>query len=64
MKVTYWLFFRATRLLRWVDALLFNVHGKAQFKIGTFKDWVEALTVYHPSKGEVPCSATENPEAV
>jgi decaprenylphospho-beta-D-ribofuranose 2-oxidase len=37
----------------------FNVHGKSQYKIGTFGDWVEGLTLYHPGKGEISCSASE-----
>ena len=38
----------------------FNVHGKSQYKIGLFMDWIEQLTVYHPLKGELVCSASLN----
>jgi decaprenylphospho-beta-D-ribofuranose 2-oxidase len=39
--------------------IAFNVHGKGQARDGTFGDWVEALTVWHPAKGVVSCSRTE-----
>lgn len=42
--------------------IAFNVHGKSQYKIGTFLDWVEELNLYHPSIGEVRCSRFENEE--
>ena len=40
--------------------IAFNIHGKSQFKIGTFTDWVQSITLYHPSYGEITCSRTEN----
>lgn len=40
--------------------IAFNVHGKSQYKIGLFGDWVEELTLYHPSYGEITCSRIEN----
>lgn len=40
----------------------FNVHGKSQYKIGTFLDWILELTLFHPSYGEIKCSRTENEE--
>jgi decaprenylphospho-beta-D-ribofuranose 2-oxidase len=40
----------------------FNVHGKAQYKIGLFGDWVEELKLFHPSKGEIVCSRNQNAE--
>ena len=42
--------------------IAFNVHGKAQSKIGLYGDWVEELRLFHPLKGEMACSATVNPE--
>jgi decaprenylphospho-beta-D-ribofuranose 2-oxidase len=38
----------------------FNVHGKAQSKVGLYGDWVEELKIYHPLKGEIVCSAGTN----
>jgi decaprenylphospho-beta-D-ribofuranose 2-oxidase len=40
--------------------IAFNVHGKAQSKVGLYGDWVEELKLYHPLKGEMNCSATVN----
>jgi len=40
--------------------IAFNVHGKSQYKIGTFMDWVDSITLYHPSHGEIKCSRMEN----
>ncbi len=38
----------------------FNVHGKSQYKTGTFKNWVSEITLFHPAKGMVVCNETEN----
>jgi len=40
--------------------IAFNVHGKSQFKVGTFGDWVKAMRIHHPAHGEISCSASEN----
>lgn len=40
----------------------FNVHGKGQARDGTFCDWVEALTVWHPSYGYAECSRFQRPD--
>lgn len=40
--------------------IAFNVHGKSQFKVGTFGDWVKAFRLYHPTHGEINCSPSEN----
>lgn len=37
-----------------------DAHGKNPAKDGTFKDWVQALTVLHPNRGEQECSAGTN----
>lgn len=42
--------------------IAFNVHGKSQYKIGPFLDWVEEINLYHPTIGEVKCSRFENKE--
>ncbi len=39
-----------------------DVHGKNPYKDGTFSDWVKQLTLFHPQKGYITCSATEHPE--
>ena len=38
----------------------FNVHGKSQYNVGNFCDFVLELNVFHPKYGEVRCSITEN----
>lgn len=40
----------------------FNVHGKTQFAIGNFVDFVVSFKLYHPLHGEIKCSRTENSE--
>jgi decaprenylphospho-beta-D-ribofuranose 2-oxidase len=40
--------------------IAFNVHGKSQYKIGLFGDWVESLRLFITGKGEVLCSRSEN----
>lgn len=40
--------------------IAFNVHGKAQSKIGLYGDWVVELKLFHPHRGEINCSATVN----
>ena len=42
--------------------IAFNVHGKSQFKVGTFGDWVKALQLFHPAHGELTCTSSENQE--
>ncbi len=42
--------------------IAFNIHGKSQFKVGTFGDWVQELNVYHPVHGEMVCSPQQNKE--
>jgi decaprenylphospho-beta-D-ribofuranose 2-oxidase len=42
--------------------IAFNVHGKSQYRIGTFYDWVEEISLYHPAKGELRCSGNEHKE--
>ena len=42
--------------------IAFNVHGKSQFKVGTFGDWVKALTIYHPVTVEQHCTASQYAE--
>ncbi len=42
--------------------IAFNIHGKSQFKVGTFGDWVRELNVYHPAHGEMMCSPQHNKE--
>ena len=39
-----------------------DVHGKNPARDGTFCDWVEALTLYSPSRGFHTASRTERPE--
>lgn len=39
-----------------------DVHGKNPHKDGTFSDWVQQLTVFHPQKGYQTCSRLENPQ--
>ena len=39
-----------------------DVHGKNPYKDGTFADWVQQLTVFHPQKGYQTCSRKEKPE--
>lgn len=39
-----------------------DVHGKNPYKDGTFSDWVQQLTVFHPQKGYQSCSREQNPE--
>ena len=38
----------------------FNVHGKSQFSNGNFENIVEALTLFHPTHGELVCSREQN----
>jgi decaprenylphospho-beta-D-ribofuranose 2-oxidase len=38
----------------------FNVHGKSQFRVGTFGDWVIAMQLFHPEKGEIQLSRYQN----
>lgn len=40
--------------------IAFNIHGKSQFKIGTFGDWVTEIQLYHPEKKELTCSDLSN----
>jgi decaprenylphospho-beta-D-ribofuranose 2-oxidase len=40
-----------------------NVHGKNQFREGTFRRLVESLVLFHPAKGVVTCSPNDNAEA-
>lgn len=42
----------------------FNVHGKTQHNVGHFSDRVLALTLLHPTHGEVRCSPTERPDVL
>ena len=39
-----------------------DVHGKNPMRDGTFADWVEAITLYHPAKGYLSASRLENRE--
>ncbi|KKR07389.1 MAG: FAD/FMN-dependent dehydrogenase [Candidatus Peregrinibacteria bacterium GW2011_GWC2_39_14] len=39
-----------------------DVHGKNQFRDGTFVSLVERLTLFHPKKGILELSRTQNPE--
>lgn len=38
----------------------FNVHGKSQYEIGIFGDYVTELFLYHPTYGEIKCSRDKN----
>jgi len=38
-----------------------NVHGKNQFVDGVFSQITESLTIFHPDKGVLSCSRSENP---
>jgi decaprenylphospho-beta-D-ribofuranose 2-oxidase len=40
-----------------------DVHGKNPFRDGTFADWVEALTIFHPSRGFQSVTRAGNPDA-
>ncbi|MBN2350364.1 MAG: FAD-binding oxidoreductase [Bacteroidales bacterium] len=40
----------------------FNVHGKSQYNIGLFGDYVKSLKLFHPAYGEIVCSEEENKE--
>lgn len=40
--------------------IAFNIHGKSQFKVGTFKDWIKEIVLYHPDHGEMICSPDQN----
>jgi decaprenylphospho-beta-D-ribofuranose 2-oxidase len=40
-----------------------DVHGKNPFRDGTFADWVEALTIFHPLRGFQSVTRSGNPEA-
>lgn len=40
----------------------FNVHGKTQFSIGNFCDFVLSFKLLHPTLGELDCSRTQNEE--
>lgn len=33
----------------------FNVHGKSQYKVGTFINWVHSITLFHPDYGLQTC---------
>ncbi len=39
--------------------IAFNIHGKSQFKVGTFGAWVEEIQLFHPTHGEIKCSKNE-----
>ena len=39
-----------------------DVHGKNPMRDGTFADWVDAITLYHPAKGYLSASRLENRE--
>jgi decaprenylphospho-beta-D-ribofuranose 2-oxidase len=34
----------------------FNVHGKSQFNIGLFGDYVNSIKLFHPAHGEIECN--------
>jgi decaprenylphospho-beta-D-ribofuranose 2-oxidase len=34
----------------------FNVHGKSQYKVGTFINWVKSITLFHPDTGLQTCT--------
>jgi decaprenylphospho-beta-D-ribofuranose 2-oxidase len=38
----------------------FNVHGKSQYHIGLFGDYVNKLKIFHPNYGEILCTKNEN----
>jgi decaprenylphospho-beta-D-ribofuranose 2-oxidase len=38
-----------------------DVHGKNPWRDGTFADWVEAITIFHPDKGYVNVSSETDP---
>lgn len=38
----------------------FNVHGKSQYRIGLFGNYVNKIRIFHPAYGEIFCSRTEN----
>lgn len=38
----------------------FNIHGKSEYKVGTFGDWVESMKLFHPTHGEIEVSRTKN----
>lgn len=40
----------------------FNVHGKSQYKVGTFSNWVEEIHLFHPAKGFIRCSPANHRE--
>jgi decaprenylphospho-beta-D-ribofuranose 2-oxidase len=40
--------------------IAFNVHGKSQYRIGLFGDYVNKLKIFHPAYGEIVCSNNEN----
>jgi len=42
--------------------IAFNIHGKSQYKVGTFGDWVNRITLFHPATGETTCSNDLNNE--
>jgi len=42
--------------------IAFNVHGKSQFKVGTFGNWVKSLQIFHPAHGEIKCDPLQNQE--
>lgn len=40
----------------------FNVHGKSQYGIGMFGDYVKSIKLFHPAHGEIECSELQNAE--
>jgi len=38
----------------------FNVHGKSQFDIGLFGDYVKSIKLFHPAHGEIECNEKTN----
>ncbi|MGR6088589.1 MAG: FAD-binding oxidoreductase [Arcticibacter sp.] len=38
----------------------FNIHGKSEYKVGTFGDWVESMVLFHPTHGEIEVSRNNN----
>lgn len=38
----------------------FNVHGKSQFNIGLFGDYVNSIKLFHPAHGEIECNKSIN----
>lgn len=40
----------------------FNVHGKSQYNVGLFCDFVNKIKLFHPASGDIVCSDVENKE--